>query len=131
MTGEQLLRGFEECTVPAGSWRHRQHVEVAWLYLSRHPLLDALPRYAVGLKRLAASFGAADKYHETITWAFMLLVHERMERAERSETWAEFEANNDDLFMWPSPILTRYYSEDRLWSDLARRVFVLPDRTIG
>ena len=131
MTGVRLLTGFEECTLAAGSFRHREHVEIAWLYLSRYSLLDALARFADGLRRLARSFGASDKYHETITWTFMLLVHERMQRAESSETWAEFAAHNSDLFEWPSPLLARYYSEETLWSDLARKVFVLPDRALG
>ena len=128
MSGEQLLRAFEECNVPADSFRHREHVEVAWLYLSRHSLLVALTRFVDGIKRLAASYGALDKYHETITWAYIFLVHERMHWTGRRQTWSEFEASNPDLFAWPSPILAKYYCEETLSSDLAKKVFLLPDQ---
>jgi hypothetical protein len=67
-------------------------------------------------------------YHETITWAYILLIRERMARAEREETWPEFKASNADLFDRERNILKKYYREETLASDLARSTFVLPDK---
>jgi hypothetical protein len=52
-----------------------------------------------------------------------------MARAEGAE-WDEFARENPDLLVWRDGILSRYYSEATLKSDLARRVFVLPDRCL-
>jgi hypothetical protein len=45
----------------------------------------------------------------------------------RGESWGEFASRIDDLQDKKSPILLRYYSGDRLFSDEARERFVEPD----
>ena len=92
------------------------------------PPLSALTRFAEGLKRFAARNGAAGLYHETITWAYLFLIHERKARGEAGESWEEFAARNPDLLTWKPSVLAGYYREETLASDLARRVFVMPDR---
>src|SRR4028118_2362652 len=125
---EDLLRRFEDATLPAASFHHREHVRVAWLYLLREQPITALDRFAAGLKRFAAANGHAGLYHETITWAYLLLIRERMEREGAGPTWEEFAKRNPDLLGWKPSILDRYYRPETLGSDLARRVFVMPDR---
>jgi hypothetical protein len=59
--------------------------------------------------------------------AYFLLIHERM--AEASEaTFDAFAARCTELLGWKPSILDRYYEAATLGSDLARRVFVMPDR---
>ena len=123
-----LLDGFEAATLPEGSFRHRDHVRVAWLYLRELAPAAALDRFASGLRRYAAAKGKSGLYHETITWAYLLLIRERMERAGAGESFEEFAARNPDLLAWKPSILDSYYRKETLASDLARRVFVLPDR---
>jgi hypothetical protein len=124
MTGE-LLADFEACTLT--EFHHADHVHVAWAILREMPLLDALARFSASLRRFAAAQGKPRLYHETITWAFMILIHERMQRAPAA-AWEEFARANPDLLTWkPSP-LDRYYRPETLASELARRVFLMPDR---
>ena len=123
-----FLEAFENCSLPEGAFHHRDHVRLAWLYLRRLPPAAALAKFSDGLRRFAASIGKAGLYHETITWAYLLLIGERIERGGRGQTWAEFAAKNSDLLTWKPSILDGYYSRETLASDLARRVFVLPDR---
>jgi hypothetical protein len=80
------------------------------------------------LQRFAAAHGKAGLYHETITWAYMLLIQERMVRAGRTQSWEEFARENADLLRWKDGILNRFYREETLRSDLAREIFVFPDR---
>ena len=127
MTDAEFLASFEDCSLPNSAFHHRDHVRLAWLYLRRHPPLEALARFAGGLRRFAAANGHPGLYHETITWAFLLLIRERMERAGAG-TWEEFAAANPDLLTWKPSILDRYYRPETLGSELARRVFVMPDR---
>lgn len=121
-----LLREFEDGTISA--FHHREHVRVAWLYLKSEPPLTALAHFAEGLQRFAAARGASGLYHETITWAYLLLIRERMERGGTDTTSEEFADRHPDLLSWKPSILDRYYRPETLGSELARRVFVMPDR---
>ncbi len=123
MRDRDLVEAFESCTLPPEQFPHRAHVRLAWLYLRDHSLLEALMRFVEGLKRYAASLGAGTKYHETVTWAYMFLIHDRMARAS-FETFDEFAAANPDLF---NGVLEKYYSKETLASDLARRTFLMPE----
>jgi len=125
---DDLIRRFEDGTLPASDFHHKDHVRLAWLYLNEEPPLSALARFTEGLKRFAARNGADGLYHETITWAYLLLIHERKARAGAGETWNEFAERNPDLLTWKPSVLEGYYREETLASDLARRVFVMPDR---
>ena len=126
MNDDELLAGFEAGTLPA--FHHHDHVRVAWLYLERYDTLTALGRFAEGLRHFAAAKGRPGLYHETVTWAYLLLIRERRAQAAGGETWEEFAARNGDLLAWEPSILSHYYRDETLASELARRVFVLPDR---
>jgi hypothetical protein len=127
MTGEQLIRQFEEGTTPPDSFHHADHVRLAFEYLNCYPALEALEKFSGALRRFAAAQGKADRYHETITWAYLLLIRERMARAGRAEGWEEFAGRNGDLLNWKRGVLSRLYRQETLDSELARRTFVLPD----
>ena len=127
MTDDELIAAFESTELPAEQFSHGAHVRVAWWYLRATSLPDALARFSAGLRRFARAKGAAHKYHETITVAYMLIIAERLELAPELD-WREFEAANADLLIRsPSP-LSQYYSDGLLASDRARIEFVLPDR---
>ena len=121
-----LLDRFVDTTLPADQFHHRQHVEVAWLFVRRHGMPEALSAFTQAIKRFADAKGATGLYHETITWAFLLLIADRQAR-HPADTWQQFEAANADLLVWKPSILNRYYSKELLASDLARRTFLMPD----
>jgi hypothetical protein len=122
----ELLDKFVDTTLPADQFHHRQHVEVAWMFVRGHGMPAALAEFTTAIKRFAVAKGATGLYHETITWAFLLLIAERQARRPAA-TWTEFEAVNADLLVWKPSILERYYSKELLASDLARRTFLMPD----
>ena len=124
-----LVARFENCTFPAADFHHEQHVFVAWSYLREMPMASALERFCTNLKRFATAAGSPGLYHETITWAFIIITKERMLRDPEAD-WTAFRERNPDLFTWKPSILDRYYSSDLLWSDRARATFVFPDRIV-
>lgn len=120
------LAAFEDATLDLEAFDHEAHVYVAWLYLERFPLLDAIARFTSALRRLTVKLGVPDKYHETITWFFLLLIAERRENAKCND-WFSFYRKNSDLFCRNDNIINRYYSGEILRSDRARQSFVMPD----
>jgi hypothetical protein len=130
VTDDDFIASFEGCRLAAESFHHSDHVRMAFLYLLRYPVLEALQRFSTSLARFAAANGKPELYHETITWAFLLLIRERMARSGRQPTWTEFAAANGDLLNWNDNVLKKYYRGETLSSDLARTTFLLPDRAV-
>jgi hypothetical protein len=130
-TDRELIQRFEAGDFDGHEFRHQDHMKVVWLYLQQQTLLETLDCFAKGLKRLAVAKGKLNLYHETITWAYVVLINERMGRIDDPQGWMAFERTNPDLFDWKNSILKRYYEDETLGSELARTRFVLPDRQGG
>jgi hypothetical protein len=128
LTDDKFMARFEDCTLSSQSFHHSDHVKMAFLYLGRYPTLEAMQRFSDSLVRFAAAKGHPELYHETITWALLLLIRERMVRAAHQQSWAEFAESNVDLLNWNSNVLKRYYLDETLSSDLARKHFLFPDK---
>lgn len=118
-----LLAAFEAGALQAGQFSHEQHVRIGYLYLTRMDFGQAVSRVSRGLKVLVARLGLSDKYHETITVAFMALINERLGRDGDPGGWDAFARAHADLLK--VDILYRYYDRSKLFSDVARKTFVM------
>jgi hypothetical protein len=125
-----LLEAFVDTTLPSDQFHHQQHVEVAWRFVRKYGMPAALGEFTTAIKRFAEAKGATGLYHETITWAFLLLIAERQAKCN-AEAWEDFAGANPDVLAWKPSILERYYSSEILKSDLARKVFLFPDLFSG
>jgi hypothetical protein len=126
---DELIDRFERGEVPCKSFHHADHVQLAFAYLKRYPALESLERFVKALKHFAVACGQPHIYNETITHAYFFLIRERMARS-RASGWDAFRDENPDLLTWKGGILGRYYSEETLKSDLARSVFLFPDKCL-
>ncbi len=130
LTETEFVKQFEAATLPPEDFHHTEHVRIAWIYIRDYPALEALQRFCKYLKQFAAANGHHNLYHETITWAYFLLIQERIQKS-KGITWELFVEANKDLLDWKNSILKKYYSDQTLKSDLARSVFVFPDLPIS
>lgn len=126
-TNEEVIRRFESGVIEAGSFHHSDHVRLGFAYLSQYSTLQALERFSSVLKNFATVHGHATLYNETITHAYIFLIRERMARSGVND-WEEFAEANPDLLIWKGGVLDRYYQGSTLQSELARRVFLFPDK---
>lgn len=127
MNDDAFLAGLEACTLDPPEFGHGSHVRAAFLILSREPSFGlALDRMTRAIKAYAASLGAHDKYHETITVASMAVINARMQADGPFEDWPAFATANPDL-MAGSGWLKQHYGDAALRSDLARSAFLLPE----
>ena len=128
MSGEELIQQFEDGKTPPATFHHADHIRLAFEYLCRHPVLTGIERFSSALRRFAVTIGRPQLYHETITWAYLLLIHERIARVGQPLAWDEFAARNRDLLVWKGGVLSKLYRPETLESDLAKKVFLLPDQ---
>jgi hypothetical protein len=124
---KEFLSQFENGTLPAEKFHHADHVRAAWIYVRNYSAMEGLQRFCTHLKQFASRHGKPGLYHETITWAYFLLIQERAKK-EDHDCWEKFVENNADLFDWKNSILKQYYTQETLESGLARSIFVFPDR---
>jgi hypothetical protein len=118
------IRNFEAGDIDPDRFDHEAHVYVGWLYIREFPLAEALAKFDAALQRLVIKLGADGKYHTTLTWFFLLVI---AERAQPDQPWNVFKRRNADLLDDSKRLLSRYYSEDLLFSENARERFVLPN----
>jgi hypothetical protein len=127
MTNNEVIERFEKGMPPEDEFHHADHLRVAFAYISNYQPLAALDKFCSALKRFAISRNKPQLYHETITWAYLFLIRERIAKAGSLLTWEEFARQNPDLLSWKPGVLTRYYREETLQSEMAKSMFVMPD----
>ena len=125
ITDAELVERFTEGSLPASAFGHREHVRLAFAVLARHPDFGvAAIAYRRMLRAFATANGAPDRYHETITWAYLAIVRGRMEGHAQSDAML---AANPDLLDHRHGALARHYDVAAITADpFARRMFVLP-----
>lgn len=121
----EFQRAFEAGDVPATEFSHIAHLRLAYVYLSQGNL-----RYAEEKMRNALLTFLEDnrlpkeKYHETLTRAWVMAVSYFIDR-KRSSSFSEFITNSAQLL--DSKVMLTHYSAAALFSDRARAAFVEPD----
>ncbi len=116
----RFLRG----EIDPAAFPHREHVRMAFEMLRRHAFVEAALHYSRALRTLTARVGKPEKFHQTVTVAFLSLVAERMQAQAPCE-FDEFAAANPELL--DKSVLDRLYSAKRLSSEAARTTFLLPE----
>ena len=106
---------------------HIGHLRLAYVLLCERPPGAATARYGEALRAFLATHGiAADKYHATLTAAWVGAVAHFMRRASPCSSFAEFRRQARPLD--DSRVMLRHYSARRLYSAPARRRLLRPDR---
>jgi hypothetical protein len=121
-----FLAAFEDGTLPKEQFPHREHLRVAWLYLSAHGFVDGSLRVAAGIRHFAAVHDVPGLYHETVTRAWLRVVEHARAQGPPAASFAAFLAANPQLAV--RGVLERYYEPATLQSAEARAAFVPPDR---
>jgi hypothetical protein len=122
---EEFLRAFEDISFPANQFHHREHIRVAWLYLKSSNATHAAERMTAGIRRFANHHGATQKYHHTLTLAWMRLVAAALVETAEGRNFTQFLAEHPEL--GDKDLLRKYYSTELLQTNGAREGWVEPD----
>ena len=118
------LRVLNEIVRTRGGFGHREHLELAWSYLRVHPIGEAAEVMAAAIRHIARLHGAEEKYHETITRAWLHFVAVHMQRWG-AESFEEFIERNPDLL--DRTLVEHFYSRELILRQAARATFAVPD----
>jgi hypothetical protein len=124
---DDIVTAFENGSLDPARFNHRMHLAFGWHYLQRDGFPEGALHFRRHLQNYVAKVGAQSKYHETITWAYLVLLNE--ERCLRSSPGESFDTmieRRPDLLDHRNGPIARSYSKSLLDSVDARRVFMLP-----
>lgn len=122
-----FARAFEVGDVTPQTFDHASHVRLAYIYLCDASMDVALDRFRGSLRTWLAHHAVdPSKYHETITRAWLMAVAHFMSEPHACDSSADFVARHPRLL--DRALLLAHYSEELLFSPLARREFVQADR---
>jgi hypothetical protein len=125
----ELVARFEALAIAPAEFRHTDHVRLAYAMLRGSDFGDAAVRFRRALRRFAEAAGAPDKFHETLTWAYLAVIARRMAEDPAATTSHALVARHADLVDHRGGAVARSYDVAAITgSPLARAVFVLPER---
>jgi len=122
----QFLAAVQAATISGPQFRHVDHLRVAWICLQAEDFANGAARFCRLFRSYIRSIGAEAKYHETITWFFLVVMNQRVRTGIEPESWEQFAARNPDLITRGAAILYANYDAATLAKPEARRIFIFP-----
>jgi hypothetical protein len=121
----ELAAILPEVTGPSGQFRHRQHIHLAFLAVRRYGMPEATTRICEWIQRIAAYERAPQKYHHTVSRAWVEIVAHHVDDDPDCTDFGTFAARHPALL--DKRLLTRHYRSSTLAAAPARRDWVEPD----
>jgi N-formylglutamate deformylase len=118
------LKAVQGILETRGGFGHREHLELAWYYLRHYSIDEATEVMVAAIQHIARLHGEEEKFHETITRAWLHFVAVHMQRWG-ADNFEEFLERNVDLLN--SELIRHFYSRELILSDAARAAWTAPD----
>lgn len=124
----EVIENFKNCKIKRGTWGHPEHLILAYHYSSKYDFDTAYKKMKNGIFRLLESFEIdltkEMPYHETLTIFWMRTVFEFI-KDKKGESLVKNINEIVETFDKDYPL--QFYSQEFLFSDLARKKFVEPN----
>jgi len=107
------------------SFRHRDHLRLAWLIMNWHEMEVGLTMIRTAIKEFAEYQGSGNRYHETLTTFWSRMVHHAIQTCP--------DVGDFDNFLNTFPLLMdkglplRHWTDVTLWSEKSRASWTEPD----
>jgi hypothetical protein len=124
MTASPFADLMAAVTAAEGRFSHRAHVHLTWLAIRQAGMPAAIDLVTEGIKTTARYAGALQKYHLTMSRAWVHLVAHHA-AAHPADTFPDFAARNPALL--DKRLLTRFYRPATLATPAARTTWQEPD----
>jgi hypothetical protein len=121
----ELAAIWPKITGPGGQFRHRQHVNLAFYAVRRYGMPAAVGATCGWIRQIAAYRRAPQKYHYTVSRAWVELVAHHMADDPDCADFDVFAERNPALL--DKRLLGRHYRSSTLAAAAARRGWVEPD----
>jgi hypothetical protein len=121
----ELAAVLAEIVPPGGTFRHREHIHLAYIAVRRYGPANAVDVVAGWLRHLTVYLRAPQKFHATVTRAWVEIVAHHMAAAPPTADFAAFARAYPALL--DKRLLTRHYTSRALASPAAKTGWLEPD----
>jgi hypothetical protein len=121
----ELAEILPAITGPAGQFRHREHINLAFYAVRRYGMPDAVGKICGWIRHVAAYERAPQKYHHTVSRAWVEMVAHHVAADPDCADFGVFADANPELL--DKRLLSRHYRSSTLAAGTARRSWVKPD----
>lgn len=122
----EFASSFKAGTIQPGEFGHKEHLRLAFIYLCEGDAKTATDGMRTSLRQFLKANSISDqKYHETLTRAWVLAVRHFMRSTKGASSFEGFLSKNERLLR--PDLLLSHYSTTTLFSEKARGHFVIPD----
>jgi hypothetical protein len=121
----ELAHLLPAITGPAGQFRHREHVNLAFYAVRRYGMPDAADMVCGWIRHIAAYARSPQKYHHTVSRAWVELVAYHVAADPDCADFGAFVGANPELL--DKRLLSRHYRSSTLAAGAARHGWVEPD----
>jgi len=125
MDDGEFLRLFHDGGLPGEEFRHKGHLRLAWLVLSKHSRIEAESILAREIRRFAIANGSSNRYHDTLTRFWVRLVGHAMANAPEARSIDELLARFPFLLEKGLPFM--HWRRETFNSDRAPAGWVEPE----
>jgi len=121
----EFVRLFEACEFPDDKFHHGDHIRLAWIYVDTFGAAAAEERIRGSILKFATKLNHPEKYHDTMTRAWLRLVAVGHAIGPRNGDFRAFIDHH--RWLLNRDALSSFYSKPTLMSDAARHGWVAPD----
>jgi hypothetical protein len=121
----ELAALLAEINGPGGEFRHPQHINLAFVAVRRYGMPEAINRICDWIQDIAAYARAPQKYHHTVSRAWVEIVAHHVEADQDCADFGTFAAQHPMLL--DKRLLSRHYRSSTLAAPAARHSWVEPD----
>ena len=127
LSDSEFESAFNSARLDPELFSHEAHLRLAWIHITKYGVEKAISNITSQIKAYTKSLGADEKYHETLTIVGVRAVHHFMLRSETTD-FEGFIQENTKLMDQFKDLVDSHYHEDIFKSDLARSIFIEPDK---
>jgi hypothetical protein len=121
----EFVRLVEAGDFPGDKFHHGDHIRLAWIYVETLGAAAAEERIRVSILKFATNLNHPEKYHDTMTRAWLRLVAVGHAIGPQTGDFPDFIAQH--RWLLNRDALSSFYSKPHLMSDAARQGWVGPD----
>jgi len=126
LTDATFEKQFANCELSPSLFNHEAHLRLAWMYINKYGIEEALHKVQSQLLNFVTHVGATDKYNKTLTIAAVKTVY-HFTLKSKAATFQHFMLEFPRLQNNFKDLLAAHYSFDVFTLEAAKKSYIAPD----